>query len=167
MTQGSYSAHLEKVREAWPVNRFGHAIDLEDGGILCMGPIPGRQTSGLMQSVSRDEGLTWSDPTPVRQEGVPSDSHPFQGLKSLLVRLKSGALGMTYGSREGISFHKSSDEGQTWSPRMGPASVPYRSGRPVHRRRTGADSSCGAPFGASYQTPGMAIVSHLRGSPVG
>ena len=120
MTQGSYSAHLEKVREAWPVNRFGHAIDLEDGGILCMGPIPGRQTSGLMQSVSRDEGLTWSDPTPVRQEGVPSDSHPFQGLKSLLVRLKSGALGMTYGSREGISFHKSSDEGQTWSPRMGP-----------------------------------------------
>ncbi len=47
MTQGVSSAHLDKVREAWPANRFGHAIDLEDGGILCVGPmssqIPGLQ----------------------------------------------------------------------------------------------------------------------------
>ena len=117
------ATHLEKVQQAWPANRFGHAIDLKDGGILCMGPMSS-EIPGLVQCVSQDGGLTWSDFTPLRQEGSAPDSLPFQGIKCILVRMKSGALGMTYGAAGRMFFHKSHDEGRTWTPPMGPPPYP-------------------------------------------
>ncbi len=119
MTEAPTEDHLAGVRPVWPTGRFGHAVDLADGGILCMGPMSGPE-AGLLQCVSQDRGLTWSEPAPVRERGTAADSPPFRGLKSLLFRLKSGALGMTYGSPEGLFFRKSDDQGETWSPPMGP-----------------------------------------------
>lgn len=75
---------------------------------------------GLVQSVSDDQGETWSTPKLIFNNGetIHSDSHVLG-----LLRLQSGKIGLSYGRmkkvqnfmRQEIFFRTSDDEGQTWS----------------------------------------------------
>jgi len=76
---------------------------------------------GLVESVSDDEGLSWSKPklAMCNGEAIASDSHVLG-----LLRLNSGKLGLAYGRmrkvhdsmRQEILFRTSDDDGKTWSP---------------------------------------------------
>ena len=93
-----------------------HAIELNDGSILCHIRAQGvatperRRTFTIFQSISKDGGVSWSKPEMIlgREGGAPP--HIF--------RHSSGALISTYARRirpYGILAMISLDEGKTWS----------------------------------------------------
>ena len=108
----------------------GHStgwVELDDGRILMM-------ARANKFRISEDGGITWSEPFTARDE----DGQEVIGGTPSLVRLSSGALGLTNGirisdpklrrSEAGMSFQQSDDDGRTWT-------------RPVRiNRRLGANS---------------------------
>lgn len=81
-----------------------HAVETGDGSIVMQWRY---YRAGIMQSVSRDGGRTWSDPQPL-----------FYGFPPHLLRLKDGRLLTTYGHRRkpfGNQARLSTDNGMTWT----------------------------------------------------
>jgi hypothetical protein len=90
-----------------------HAIELEDGSILCHIRVQSAVSSKLhftiYQSISQDGGRSWSEPKPLLPKLGGSPAH--------IIRHSSGALISVYGYREfpyGIKVMFSLDNGKTW-----------------------------------------------------
>ena len=89
-----------------------HAIELSDGRILChvrVEDVVNRKFDTVYQSVSNDQGHTWSSPVPV----LP----PKGGAPAHLLRHSSGVLISAYSYRQnptGIHVMFSKDEGESW-----------------------------------------------------
>ncbi len=81
-----------------------HAVETSDGSIVVQWRYP---KAGLLQSVSKDGGRTWSAPEPL-----------FYGFPPHLLRLKDGRLLTSYGHRRkpyGNQARISANGGATWS----------------------------------------------------
>ena len=94
------------------IGRSASYVELPDGGILI--------ARGQGQfSVSRDGGMTWSEPKPARD----ADGNPLNGSDHNLVRLSGSGIGYvmrqrcatTDGARSCLVFFRSDDGGNSWS----------------------------------------------------
>lgn len=103
---------------------YGGVIALNDGRLMWgWGSGHADPVRPLMANFSEDGGATWTDPVELKQ----FDGEPVMGIMDInLLRLPSGALGLAQRSlyraeqpgqpqRAGLSFHRSGDEGETWS----------------------------------------------------
>ena len=88
-------------------------IALKDGRLMLVygrrhGPTGARNLEEKYTTISSDHGKTWSAPEPL----VQANGDPVRGGRALtLLRLKSGAIGCLTSD----VFHRSEDEGETWS----------------------------------------------------
>lgn len=87
-----------------------HAIELEDGSLLCHFRVEGNGLFTLYQTVSADGGRTWSEPEQLLADDGGAPAH--------LLEHSSGALISVYGFRRGpdygIRVMVSRDLGRTW-----------------------------------------------------
>lgn len=86
-----------------------HLIELPEGRLLCHIRGENEKVFTTYQSVSDDQGKTWSKPERLLDETGGAPPH--------LLKLKSGALICTYGRRKlpyGIMVMVSLDDGETW-----------------------------------------------------
>jgi hypothetical protein len=104
---------------------YGSVIGLNDGRLMwAWGSGHAAPLRPFQAIYSDDEGQSWTQPTDL----VQTDGEPVLGVMDAnLLRLKSGALGLAQrsvaqpaewegGYHAALSFHKSEDEGVTWSP---------------------------------------------------
>jgi len=104
---------------------YGSVIPLKDRRLMWVfGSCRAKPIEPLYAIYSSDEGATWSEKQPLKL----TTGEPLLGvMETNLIRLRSGALGLleTCAARAGefdadqyqaIAFHKSEDEGETWSP---------------------------------------------------
>ncbi|PYV11701.1 MAG: hypothetical protein DMG07_18620 [Acidobacteria bacterium] len=117
---GGAEAPYEAVIPAGKVGQspsYGSILLLKDGRLLWVWGT-GRARKPLQpfyRNISTDGGRTWSDPLPLRLEG---GQHLVGVFNANLVRLRSGKLGLfiTPDTKpDRITFHVSSDDGETWS----------------------------------------------------
>ncbi len=96
-----------------------HAIEADDGTIVLQvrdkvpatSGVAAATVTGTLQTESTDGGRTWTTPRPIVPGGYPSQ----------LLRLRSGALLMTYGVRVkpyGVRARLSDDRGRSWKAEM-------------------------------------------------
>lgn len=100
---------FEKGEER-PLSCEPHAIELDDGRILCHIRVQREGLFTLFQSESGDKGRTWSTPRQILGDNGGAPAH--------LLRHSSGVLICTYGYRQmpyGIKAMFSCDMGRTWS----------------------------------------------------
>ena len=103
---------------------YGSVIPLRDGRILwAWGSGNAVSIQPFQANYSADEGATWTAPSPLQQ----TDGQPLLGvMDGNLLRLRSGALGLVQRCQShpdentgvlqaAICFHRSDDEGKTWS----------------------------------------------------
>lgn len=86
-----------------------YALELPDGTILCHIRVEGEGLFTLYQSISRDKGVTWSEPEQILEDRGGAPAH--------LLRHSSGILISVYGYRDrpfGIKAMFCRDNGKTW-----------------------------------------------------
>ena len=104
---------------------YGSVIALNDGRLMWASGLGSADPVRPLQAIySSDQGATWSAAVELKH----TDDHPVLGVMDVnLLRLRSGALGLAHRSSSppaeerlgnytgGLSFHRSDDEGSTWS----------------------------------------------------
>ena len=114
------------LTKVWHSPSYGNVIALKDERLLwAWGSGSADPVNPMQANVSDDGGRTWSDPTPM----MLSTGVPMTGvMDGNLIRLAGGALGFVHRARMStgagfeadnrgqMHFHKSDDEGKTWSP---------------------------------------------------
>ena len=113
------------VSKVWHSPSYGNVIALKDGRLMwAWGSGSGDPVKPIHANLSSDGGRTWSDPKPLK---LTTGEDMMSVMDGNLLRLRSGGLGFVHRARSWrngedphhcgqMHYHKSLDEGETWSP---------------------------------------------------